>query len=217
MGIHYADLMEYFAGPVQEVFGLNAIVDQQRVDADGKWHDVDAEDLSVGVGRFASGAVLNWVIDLAGRGQGHFSRVAYGRHGSLSIPPDRSGRALELTVRINGDNRTISPLEQLSLVPDFALDEITARLFGGERLESYSLPFETIDANLLAIEQADFAASIVEQRPPEVDGAFGLRSLAISYGFIEAEHLGKPLRIDDVISGEAGAPYQASLEAPVQS
>ncbi len=210
MGIHYADLLEYFAGPIDQVFGFNGIVDQQRVDTDGGLHEVDAEDLSVGVARFRSGAIGNWVIDLAGRGQGHFSRVAYGRNGTLSIPHDRSGKPLDLTVRKDGADVVITPDDQLALVPDFAVDDVTAALFGGERLASYDLPFQTIDTNLLAIEQADFAAAIVEDRAPEVDGAFGLRSLAIAYGFLEAELLGRALTVDDLLT-TFDTPYQAGL------
>ena len=210
MGIHYADLLEYFVGPIADVFGMNGIVDQERIDTEGTTHEVDAEDLSVGVARFANGAIGNWVIDLAGRGQGHFSRVAYGRGGTLSIPPDRSGRPLDLTVRRAGADVAIGTDEQLALVPDFRLDPVTTALFGGERLASYNLPFETIDANLLAIEQADFAAAIRDDRSPEVDGAFGLRSLAISYGFLEAELLGRALRVDDLLT-TFDTPYQAGL------
>ena len=215
MGIHYADLLEYLVGPIRLVFGFNAVVDERRVDAAGAWHDADAEDLSVGVARFENGAIGNWVIDLAGRGASHFSRVAYGRQGSLSIPHDRSGRPLELTLRRNGRDIPIDPHEQLAMVPGFALDDVTARLFGGERLGSYELEYPAIDANLLAIEQADFAAAIVEDRPPEVDGAFGLRSLAISYGFLEAERLGRAMAVEDLISN-LEPPYQRGLARPVK-
>ena len=48
----------------------------------------------------------------------------------------------------------------LALVPDFALDDVTAALFGAERLATYSLAWADIDANLLRIEQADFTAAI---------------------------------------------------------
>ena len=102
-------------------------------------------------------------------------------------------------VREGGTDRAVSPEEQLALVPDFALDEVTARLFGGDRLASYDLPYPDIDASLLAIEQVDFAAAIVEDRAPEVDGDIGLRSLAIAYGFLEAELLGRALTVDELL------------------
>ena len=216
MGIHYADLLEYFIGPIAKVFGFNGIVDRTRVDDAGNRHDADAEDLSVGVAQFANGAIGNWVIDLGGRGQGHFARMAYGIGGTLGIPRDRSGISLDLTLRQGGKDIRISDEEILALVPDFTLDEVTAKLFGGDRLASYQMDFADIDSNLLAIEQADFAAAIVDNRPPEVDGAFALRSLAIAYGFIEAELVGRALDVAALIENR-DSPYQAELMAPLTS
>jgi len=111
-----------------------------------------------------------------------------------------------------GTDRMLDAGEVLALVPDFHLDAVTQALFGGDRLTSYDLPFETIDANLLAIEHADFADAIRNDRQPEVDGAFGLRSLAIAYGFIEAELEGHALAVDDLVAG-IGTPYQSALDA----
>ena len=212
MGIHYADLFEYFLGPIDRVFGFNATVDSQRIDDSGQRHDADAEDLSAGVVRFRSGVIGNWLIDLAGRGQGHFTRTIYGTAGTISIPPDRSGRPLELTLRLNGRDERLSHDEVPELVPDHHLDETTARLFGGERVTTYELPFAEVDANLLAIEQDDFARAILDGRVPEVDGAFGLRSLAIAYGFIEAERLGRAVAIEALLAGR-DSPYQDEIDA----
>jgi predicted dehydrogenase len=212
MGIHYADLLEYFLGPITHVFGFNSIVDKRRLDDAGKWHDVDAEDLSVGVVQFQSGAIGNWLIDLAGRGQGHFTRMVYGTGGTLSVPHDRSGNELQLTVRRDSRDKRLTSDETLALVPDFRLDDVTTSLFGSDRLTSYDLPFADVDANLLAIEQDDFARAIQDDRPPEVDGAFGLRSLAIAYGFMDAERLGRAVEINTLLSGRDG-PYQAEIDA----
>jgi predicted dehydrogenase len=210
MGIHYADLLEYYSGPLRSMFGFSAVVDQRRVDNAGTWHEVDAEDLSVGVAQFENGAIANWLIDLAGRGESHFSRVIYGTRGSLSIPPDRTGRALGLTLRRDGSDTQVDPSGLLSLVPNFALDDVTARLFGGTRLASYQLDFPDVDANLLAIEHADFSSAILNVRPPEVDGTIGLRSLAISYGFLEAERLGKAITVTEMLQN-FDLPYQKEL------
>ena len=213
MGIHYADLLEYFLGRINKVFGFNAVIDQQRVDTTANWHNVDAEDLSVGVTRFESGAIGNWLINLAGRGESHFQRMMYGTRGTLSIPADRTGQPLSLVLRSNSEDIPLPPDEQLALVSDFALDDTTARLFGSDRLVSYRLEFEDIDSNLLAIEQADFADSILEDRPPEVDGKLGLRSLAISYGFLESELAGRALDVESLVENKF-SPYQASLMKP---
>lgn len=205
MGIHYADLLEYYLGPIDTVVGMSSVVDQQRIDQQGAAHPADAEDLSVGVARFRSGALANWLLSLAGRGEGLFLRTLYGTGGSLAIPGDRSGKALKLMQRQGGKDVPISEEEQLALVPDFALDDLTAALFGGARLSSYEMAWADIDANLLAIEQADFVDAFTTGREPEVNGVDGLRSLALVYSFIESERLGKIVSLDEMVaSGQGG-------------
>lgn len=210
MGVHYTDILEYLLGPIEAVVGMNAVVDSQRKGADGALHLADAEDLSVGVVRFKSGALGSWLLSMAGRGAGYFHRAVYGDGGSLMIPMDRTGQPLQLTVRRDGKDIPLSEAEQLALVPDFALDPTTAALFGGERLSSYAMDFADIDANLIAIEYDDFAGAILDDRSPEVGGEDGLRSLALVYGFLEADRLGCPVTTQALLSGAASA-YQDEL------
>ncbi len=178
---------------------MHAIVDAQRLDARGVSHPADAEDLSVGVMRFRSGAIANWLLSLAGRGQASFARILYGSGGSLSLPPDRSGQPLNLVQRRAGVDVPVPQAELLDLAPDFALDPLTAALFGGERLTHYDLPWTEIDANLLGIEQADFVSAIVNHRDPEVTGEQGLRSLAAVVGLLEAQRLGRMVTLDELL------------------
>ncbi len=151
------------------------------------------------------------ILSVAGRGEGHFTRVVYGTKGSLSIPGDRTGQPLRLSLRANGEDRVLSNDELLALVPDFHLDATTAALFGGERITCYDLPWADTDANLLAIEYDDFAEAILTDRQPEVDGAFGLRSLAISYGFLESDRLGRFVTVDELLTSTE-LPYQREVE-----
>jgi predicted dehydrogenase len=211
MGVHYADILEYFLGPIESVFGWGGVIDRERKDRDGGSHLADAEDLSVGVARFASGALANWMLNMAGRGESLFQRAIYGTGGSLVIPADRSGKALRLTQRQSSQDITLADHDLLALVPDFALDNVTAALFGGERLTAYDLPWAEIDANLLGIEQADFVAAIEQGRDPEVTGEQGLRSLAVVHGFLESERIGRPVMLDEILSGKT-AVYEADIE-----
>ena len=211
MGVHYADILEYLLGPLDTLAGLGAVIDTERKGNDGTMYPADAEDLTIGVGRYESGALATWILSVAGRGEGHFTRMVYGTDGSLAIPGDRTGHPLKLTRRKNGEDTTIPNEELLDLVPDFRLDDTTAALFGGDRLTSYELAWADTDANLLAIEFDDFAGAILDDRPPEVDGAFGLRSLAISYGFLESDRLGRFVTVDELLTSD-DLPYQQEIE-----
>lgn len=212
LGVHYADILEYLLGPIETVVGMGMIVDERRRGEADCWHPADAEDLTVGVARFASGGLANLVLNLAGRQEIDFGRRLYGTGGAMSVPNDRSGLVPTLTRREGGRDVTVSGEELLAALPDFALNATTAALFGGERLAGYDRPWAEVDANLLAIEFDDFADAITAGRPAEVAGEDGLRSLAVIYAFLESDQLGRVVRIDDVLAGN-GTPYQDALEA----
>lgn len=212
MGVHYADILEYLLGPIGSVAGMGALVDEVRRGEGDAAHPADAEDVTAGVARFESGALASWMLDLAGRGEPLFTRAIHGTAGTLSIPNDRTGQPLQVAVREGGELRSLSGGEQLARVPDFALDATTAALFGGARIAAYDLPWVETDANLLAIELDDFAEAIERGAPPEVSGEMGLRSLAISYGFLESQRLGRILPVDALLDGRS-TPYQDEIDA----
>ena len=211
MGVHYTDILEYFLGPVKSLVGLNAVVDAQRKGQDGTLYPADAEDLTAGIVQFASGAIGNYMLSMAGRGEGHFSRMIFGTAGSLSLPPDRSGQPVNCVQRVNGQDVPVPKEALLALVPSFKLDDTTAALFGGSRLSSYQMDWADIDASLIAIEYDDLANAILNDCEPEVNGEQGNRSLALMYGFLESQRLGRMVSADELTSGRVSA-YQDELE-----
>ncbi|NJM42009.1 MAG: Gfo/Idh/MocA family oxidoreductase [Anaerolineae bacterium] len=210
MGVHYTDILEYFLGPITGVAGLNAVVDKQRKGSDGALHPADAEDLTAGTAQFASGAIGHFLLSMAGRGEGHFARMIYGTGGTLKLPPDRSGQAVQLVQRVNGQDVAVPEGDLLALVPNFKLDEATAALFGGQRLSSYRMDWADIDAGLIAIEYDDLANAILNDSEPEVNGEQGNRSLALMYGFLESQRLGRFVSADELVSGRVSG-YQDEL------
>jgi predicted dehydrogenase len=230
VGVHYADIMEYFLGEIESVYAQMRLYEpvrynpaalgaestsnpagvyakaQRQMPAEFK---ATADDAVYGTINFKNGAVGQYVENHASHGQGIWNRQIHGSKGSMDMPGDRSGRPLKLTLdRTN----VIDNESMLDLVPDFHLDEATATLFGGDRLWRYELPFEQTDRKLLAVEYADFGLGILGKRPVEVDLAQGTRSVAVSYALMESGYAGgKLLTIDDVLAEKIVA-YQQDID-----
>ncbi len=232
MGVHYTDLWRYFLGPIERVSGRVALFEPQRYPAPmpasmASYYgaspspdpvEASAEDTSAGQVTFAGGALGHWLLSVAGHGEGLFTRRFYGSEGSLDVPADRTGRPVRFAPAAHaaggdtGGYRSLDDAMIRSLVPAFALDDATARLFGARALASYDLPFEEIDRKLLALEIEDFGRAILDGRPPEVDGPGGLEAVAAVYAFFESSALGREVTLDEVASG-AVAPYQHAIDA----
>jgi len=228
VGVHFTDMMEYLLGPIDTVYAQTRLHAPIRTNPAaggagvatnpsgvyGRWQKempavfaATAEDAAYATVTFRSGLVGQYVEDHAGHGQEVWARQIFGSTGAMMLPVDRSGD----TIRLQRDGQTeISDGHLLDLVPDFRLDEVTARLFGGERLWTYSFPFAETDRKLLAVEYADFAGAIRRDHPPEVDLAQGTRSVAVAYALLESGGLGRPVSIADVLAERVDS-YQQSI------
>lgn len=230
VGVHFADILEYFLGDVESVYAQMRLYEPIRHNpaALGKEYksnptgvyakaqkampaefEATADDAVYATINFKNGAVCQYIENHAEHGQGIWNRQIHGSKGSMDMPHDRSGNHLKLTLdRTN----VIEDASMLDLVPDFHLDEATAALFGGDRLWQYDLPFEETDRKLIAVEYADFGLGIQGKRPVEVDLAQGTRSVAISYALMESGFAGgKVLTIDDVLAEKVTA-YQQDID-----
>ena len=227
VGVHYADMMEYLLGSIDTAYAqtrLHARIRKNPAATGGsganpagvyeRWQkempaefEATAEDAVYATLRFATGAAGQYIEDHAGHGQEVWARQIYGEAGAMLLPVDRSGDRIEL--QLDGQDQ-IHGEGLLALVPDFRLDEVTARLFGGERLSSYDFPFVETDRKLLAIEYADFAAAIRGEHAPEVDVEQGARSVALSYALLESGALGRPVSIAEVLDEQVDG-YQRSI------
>lgn len=224
-GVHNADLMLYFLGDVREVYARIALWEKTRYKPTGeggvsgfyaRWQgempesiQATAEDTVTAVLRFASGAMGQWTQSYAAHGRGFGHRVIYGSLGSLIPGGARNGVPPALK-RDDGEELTGAAL--LDLAPDFRLDAITARLFGGDRLGSYSVPFPAADRKLLAIELYELGQCILDNRAPEVDGRVGRRAVAICYAAFESGTLNRPVALDEIEAEQTGS-YEADINA----
>ncbi len=230
VGVHFADIMEYFLGDIESVYAQTRLYEPIRYNpaalgavstsnpagvyakaqkAMPAEFEATADDAVYATVNFKNGAVAQYIENHAGHGQGIWMRQIHGSKGSMDMPNDRSGKILKLTLDRTQvvDNESI-----LEFVPDFHLDEATATLFGGDRLWKYEFPFELTDRKLIAVEYADFGLGIAGKRPVEVDLDQGTRSVAVSYAMMESGMVGgKLLAIDDVLD-EKITTYQQDID-----
>jgi predicted dehydrogenase len=229
VGVHFADILEYYLGPAATVYAQTRLHEKTRknpaagTDGEGggpagvygRWQkempaefDATADDAGYSTMLFESGAVVSYIEDHASRGEGMWKRAIFGSRGSMDLPGDRSGR--RLTLHLPGQEPQTGA-ELLDHVPDFRLDAATAALFGGDRLYEYSFEFPETDRKLIAVEYADFGAAIQgEAGRPEVDGMQGARSVAIAYAWMESQVAGRVVTVDEVLNDEVNA-YQAEI------
>ncbi len=230
VGVHFTDILEYYLGPAATVFGQIRLHEPVRrnpaagKDDDmtsnpagiyGRWQKVmpatfepTAEDAAYGTITFQNGAVAQFVEDHAAHGRDLFQRLLFGGRGTLTLPNDRSGQPV--TVHLDGGT-TLTGDAVLDLVPDFTLEEVTAALFGGERLGSYQLPFTAIDPKIIAIEYAELGRAIADGVPVEVDIEQGMRSVALVYALMESSTAGRAVTLEEVMNGTIDA-YQRPID-----
>jgi predicted dehydrogenase len=218
-GVHNADMLLYLMGPARTVYaetetfererelrGMEAQSPQlaefygHRVETGGSKGDTiehDAADTAFATIRFDSGAIGQLSLTDTSHGERVSQSSVHGSEGTLLRSPSRSGKPPE----IKREGASLRGEELLKLVPDFALDDVTAGLWGRDRIGSYEMDFREIDRKIVAIEYADFARAVVESGKPEVGSEEGMAALALAYGVMESGEAHTPVRLADVTSG----------------
>jgi predicted dehydrogenase len=223
-GVHNADMMLYYMGDAVQVYASVKLWEHTRYKTEGggvsgfyaHWHkempdsiEATADDTMMAVIHFASGTMGQWTQSYAGHGQGFGHKGVYGSLGSLRPGGTRNGHSPVL--KLDGEDE-ITGDALLDLVPEFALDEITACLFGAERIGSYEVTFPEADRKLLAIEYHELGRCVLEGVQPEVDGQAGRRALALCYAAFESSVQNRPVTLDEVEAESVGA-YEADVNA----
>ena len=228
VGVHFADIMEYFLGEADTAYAQTRLHEPIRKNpvagrdvSSGspggvyeRWQkdmpaefEATADDAAYATILFKSGAVAQYIEDHAAHGQNQRQRSIHGSLGSLDLPGDRSGN--RLTLHLDGAD-PIDDQALLDLVPDHRLDEVTAALFGGDRLFEYHCPFPETDRKLIAVEYHELGTCIQQGQQPEVDAQQGARSVGLSYSLMESQVAGRALSVDAVCDDQINA-YQAEI------
>ena len=151
MGVHYADIIRYYLGEYERIFGRGLIVEPIRRRPVAENHplisyreqtptypetiEATGEDSIVAQYAMQSGATVQFSHLGGGRGSSRFERSVHGRWGALDIPRDRTGEAVRLRLAEQfavrqgpadgvGSRQTLEGKEILSLLPDFSLNDI---------------------------------------------------------------------------------------------
>jgi predicted dehydrogenase len=222
-GVHNADILMYYLGDVESVWGEAKLYEKYRYKRNAagpggfyqKWADnipdrieATGEDAMFGYLRFKNGAIGQWINHHAGHGKGQHSRFVYGSKGCLQSPGDRNGRPLKLSF---DGGVEIADGGILDYAPSYKLNPLAAHLFGGERVWTYEFPFVEIDAKILATEYFEFADCIQNGKKPEVDGNVGRRDTALVYSLFESGLAKRPVTLDEIESAELDA-YQREID-----
>lgn len=223
-GVHNADMMLYYMGNVRQVSAQVRLYERTRTKSGSgtvsdfyqHWYkempeliEATAEDTLAAVIDFENGALGQWTQSYAAHGHSFGHRVVYGSKGSLKPGGTRNG--VSPTVKPD-DQDEMTDRALLDLVPDLTLDTITARLFGADRLASYTIPFPDADRKLLAIEYHELGTCVSTNQAPEVDGLAGRRAVALCYAAFESSFLNRPVTLDEIESERTGA-YEAEINA----
>ncbi|MBN1400371.1 MAG: Gfo/Idh/MocA family oxidoreductase [Anaerolineae bacterium] len=224
-GVHTTDLMQYYLGKIREVYAQAKVMAPIRYRSPGNtgvsgfyehWYnempesmEATAEDTVISTMDFESGVMGHWTSFQAAHGERLGHEVIYGSKGSLRTAGARNGRPVTLTLDEGGEVPTDKLLD---LVPDFHLDEITATLFGADRLASYPFPFPEADRKLIAVEYYELGQCILKGRKPEVDGYVSRGTLAVCHAALESAMLHRPVTISE-IEEERTWEYEASIRA----
>ena len=208
MGAHYTDIFVYYLGELESVSGTAFIAEPLRVLAPGTAlgagieqpapgvRAATGEDSLVALFETAAGVPIQLSYIPSGPGRQWTQRSVHGRHGSMSVPRDRTGQSVVVEL----GSRRLSGAELRDELGGFGLEGVAAEFFGAAGTE-YDLPFDEVDAATIAIELDDFIDAVATGRPPEVDGRGVLAAVAGVWAICESRDLGSSVRIADVADG----------------
>lgn len=214
MSIHYADIIEYFMGPIDRVWGRGIIAEPIRYAKDGSEPVIpDGEDALFATMRTKSGVDVQFTYLPSGPGKNYRLRVVHGSKGSIEVPGDRSDGDIFLHL----EGRTLKNEEIAQELGDkFALSAVTQAVLGPDGTGGKGASWADVDSGYLAVEMHDFIDAVLTNREPEVDGMGGMRALAVVLAILESGVTNDAISVDEILQHSVHS-YQDSIDAELES
>ncbi|MEY2798491.1 MAG: hypothetical protein RIS22_757 [Actinomycetota bacterium] len=217
MSIHYADIIEYYVGPVERVWGRGIIAEPTRTTADGsETITPTGEDALFASMQTKDGVDVQYTYLPSGLGKRYQQRSLHGTLGSMTVPPDRSDGdvVVHLADRELIGSELIAELNKRGVVIN--INEVTKAVLGPDGTGGKGAAWADVDAGYLAVEIADFIDAVAQKRAPEVDGMGGLRALAVVYAILESGVAKREVSVNEVLDGRLHA-YQDEIDAAIDN
>lgn len=199
-GAHFADMVHYLFGEVEEVYAWMATFQDADVPSPELGvQKMDTEDTWMATVRFKSGLVCNWSWSFSALGEPVAAQILYGSEGSAR---DRGGWMHTFQ---NGGDITLAdgatkPYEEIEAQYRAQLDEATRHRLFPHGVE-----------NDIALECWDFIDAVDNRRPPEIDAETTKLTKSLCLGCYESATAGAPVKIRDVYYGTVSA-YQDPID-----
>ncbi len=192
IGVHLAHRLRYLAGEVKSMTAVARVFEPERELRDPEGHvygrfPADADDAFFALPQFESGAVGTLCFTWAGHGE------PTSLPGGITIYGTRGCLKGSTIVRDGGER-----VELADLFEGEATDTERERFFPRGVTDPFALAYR------------DWLDAIAAGRQPEMNGREALRDLATAFAIMESSTSGKPVLVDDVLSGRVDA-YQQTI------
>jgi len=193
MGPHFFNRLRYWAGEIDQLYGIARGFEPVRVTRDEAGEVVQEVANEVDDAFFAT-----WTYESGAVGQVSYAWSGHGKPVGLAGGQAIFGTRGNISGgQVHLDDGTVAPvtvLFQSEAPPELQQGFFPLGLEGA-----------------VALEHHEFQAAILEGRQAETSGQEGLRDLACSYAVVESSVLGAPVKLADVVSGAVDA-YQREID-----